>query len=476
MLPHKHTLLKPTTCLRRTQGQARWFSKFDFYANAQVPKNKLRFIPDNGSYPLGFSVGSIKAGIKPEASQQDDLVFIASDIASNGAAVFTKNEFAAPSVRVSRDKLQECKGHGVQGIIANAGCANLFTGRPGLEDTIKMGDEAATQLIDGETKPPIMVMHTGAGSQRLPMDMILQSMPKLREKMGNSHDHWMAAAKALLTTDTFPKMASRSFTLPNSSVTFKLAGITKGAGMIHPNMATTLGIICTDAPVTPVALQQLLSSAADKSYNCISIEGDTSTNDMVVMLANGAAGGDVVDFDPSAHYQSDDFVALQKILIEYMAELAKLVVRDGEGATKFVTIRIKGAPSYPAGKRIASVIARSVLLKTALYGKDSGWGNVAVALGYSLADTEFAAQGIVVPESTSISLVLSDGSEMLKLFDKGIPANVDQDEVKKHMDQEDIEILVNLRDAEESQHLEEATYWTCDITHEFIEVNSDFRT
>ncbi|KAI5252280.1 hypothetical protein E4T42_03545 [Aureobasidium subglaciale] len=245
-----------------------------------------------------------------------------------------------------------------------------------------MGDEAAAQLIDGKAKPPIMVMHTGVGSQRLPMDTILQSTPKLREKMGNSHDHWMAAAKALLTIDTFPKMASRNFTLPNSSVTFKLA----------------------------VALQQHLSSAADKSYNCISIRGDTSTNDMVVMLANGAAGGDVVDSDPSAHHQSDDFVALQKVLVEYMAELAKLVVRDGEGATKFVTIRIKGAPSYPAGKCIASVIARSVLLKTALCGKDSGWENVAVALGYSLTDTEFAAQGIIVPESTSISLTTSDGS------------------------------------------------------------------
>lgn len=308
------------------------------------------------------------------------------------------------------------------------------------------------------------------------MEQITHSLPKLRQSMGNSHDDWLEAAEALLTTDTFPKMASRTFILPSSpDVEYRLAGITKGAGMIHPNMATTLGIICTDAPVTPGALQQLLSTSADKSYNCISIEGDTSTNDIVAMLANGAAGGSQIDFDPTANQQSEDFVALQKILIEYMADLAKLVVRDGEGATKFITIRVRGAPSYAAGKRMASAAARSVLLKTGIYGKDPNWGNVLVAMGYSLADTVFAGRGIIVPELTSVSLIPVDGSEALRFLHKGVPVEVDETATRVCMDQEDVEILVNLRDTQDDQDLEEAVYWTCDLTHEFITVNSDFR-
>jgi glutamate N-acetyltransferase/amino-acid N-acetyltransferase len=165
--------------------------------------------------------------------------------------------------------------------------------------------------------------------------------------MGNSHEHWLEAARGLCTTDTFPKLVSRTFTLPSSpTTTFSIAGITKGAGMINPNMATTLGIICTDAPITASALQQLLSIAADKSYNCISIDGDTSANDMVAIIANGAGGGTEIDFGSAATSQSKDFVSFQRTLIKFMAEMAKLVVRDDEGSTKFITIRVRGAPSY----------------------------------------------------------------------------------------------------------------------------------
>ncbi len=297
--------------------------------------------------------------------------------------------------------------------------------------------------------------------------------------MGKSHEHWLEAAKGICTTDTFPKVASRTFTLPSSpNTTFSIAGITKGAGMIHPNMATTLGIICTDATVTPKALQELLSTAADKSYNCISIEGDTSTNDMVAMLANGAAGGIEIDFCPSAASQSEDFVAFQRTLIEFMADMAKLVVRDGEGATKFITIRVRGSPSYLAAKHIASVIARSVLVKTAIYGKDPSWGGVLAALGYSLIDTEFAGKGIIVPELTSVSFVPIDGGAELKFLDKGSPAKVDEVRAKEVMDQEDVEVVVDLRDDGKAagQDVEEVVYWTCDLTHEFVTINGDFRS
>ncbi|KAL3421146.1 ArgJ family protein [Phlyctema vagabunda] len=320
------------------------------------------------------------------------------------------------------------------------------------------------------------------GGQRLPIDKIIQGLPKLYEDMGNTHGHWLQAARGICTTDTFPKLASRTFNLPSlPSTSFTIAGVTKGAGMIHPNMATTLGIICTDASITPRALQQVLSTAADKSYNCISIEGDTSTNDMVTMFANGAAvpinSNSIIDFDPSIAAQSEDFISFQKMLIEFMADLAKLVVRDGEGATKFITIRVRGAPNYPAGKHIASVIARSVLFKTGIYGKDPNPIGVLAALGYSLMNTEFSGQGIIQPELTSVSFVPVDGSEAISFVKKGKQVKVDEGKVKEMMQQEDVEVVVDLRDdgKKVKDVEEEAVYWTCDITHEFVTINGDFR-
>lgn len=361
----------------------------------------------------------------------------------------------------------------------------------------KVADECLNGGVDSGSRSSIMVMHTGTGGQRyvqsknmtmlsltslsvcdrLPINDIVRNIPTLHQRMGSSHKDWLEAAQGICTTDTFPKVASQTFTLPSSpGINFSIAGITKGAGMIHPNMATTLGIICTDAPVTPAALQQLLSTAADKSYNCISIDGDTSTNDMVVMIANGAAGGTDVEFQPSAPSQSKDFGAFQKTLIEFMADMAKLVVRDGEGATKFVTIRVRGSPSYPAAKLIASVIARSVLVKTAIYGKDPSWGGILAALGYSLVDTEFAGRGIIVPELTSISFVPVDGKGPVKFLNKGVPTLVDEETVRLLMDQEDVEVVVDLRDdgIGNMQDVEEAVYWTCDLTHDFVTINEDF--
>lgn len=469
------------------QVPIRCFSKFDAYGNSPIPSNKQRFVPTSGTYPRGFLLRSTNIGLKPPGKSQPDLILVASEKPSCGAAVFTKNEFPAASITVSKDIVERSKGWGIRGIIANSGCANTLTGIKGREDAVRMSREAG-RLIDGEMggegESSVMVMHTGAGGQRLPINEIINNIPNLIDGMGNSHEHWLQAAKGICTTDTFPKLASRTFTLPSSpSTIFSIAGITKGAGMIHPNMATTLGIICTDAPVTPLALQQLLSTAADKSYNCISVEGDTSTNDMLAMLANGAAAApphDEIDFHPSSASQSDDFVAFQRMLIAFTANLAKLVVRDGEGASKFITIRVRGSPSYPAAKHIASVIARSVLFKTGTYGKDANWGGVLAAAGYALIDTEFAGKGIVVPELTSVTFVPGDGGAGLKFLDKGLPVEVDESRVKVVMEQEDVEVVVDLRDGNDDAQggggvVEEAVYWTCDLTHEFVTMNGDFR-
>jgi len=304
-------------------------------------------------------------------------------------------------------------------------------------------------------------MSTGVIGQRLPIQKILDKLPTAYYNLGDTHDHWMAAARAICTTDTFPKLLSRTFTLPSSSTEYHIAGMTKGAGMIHPNMATLLGIICTDAPISATPLQSLLTSAITKSFNSISIDGDTSTNDTVAILANGAAGG-----EPITSTSSEAFKAMQGVLTEFAIDLAKLVVRDGEGATKFVTIKVEKAKSYEDAKRVASTIARSPLVKTALYGKDANWGRILCATGY--------AEGVssIVPEETSVSFVPADGSAELKLLVRGEPEQVDEARAAEILKDEDLNIVVRLSEEFE----ESAVVWTCDFSHEYVTINGDYRT
>lgn len=296
-------------------------------------------------------------------------------------------------------------------------------------------------------------------------------MPAAYENLGASHHHWLTCATAICTTDTFPKLVSRTFHLPSSpSIEYRIAGMTKGAGMIHPNMATLLGVVATDAPVAPTAVAGLLKTAVDKSFNSITIDGDTSTNDTVALLANGAAGGREVSDEASEDYQ-----AFQAVLSDFATELAQLVVRDGEGATKFVTVRVTESSTEQGARKIASTIARSPLVKTALYGKDANWGRILCATGYSLitepgAPAESPATEIV-PEKTSVSFIPSDGSEELKLLVDGEPEMVDEARAAQILEHEDLEILVRLGTGKQ-----QATYWTCDFSHEYVTINGDYRT
>jgi glutamate N-acetyltransferase/amino-acid N-acetyltransferase len=281
------------------------------------------------------------------------------------AAVFTKNKFQAAPVTFSRGLLQKKGNEGIQGVIINSGCANAVTGKGGLEDAAKMAQQADKCIGQSDST---IVMSTGVIGQRLPIDKIFDKVPAAHEALGRSHEHWLTAARAICTTDTFPKLMSRTFNLPSSpGIEYRIAGMTKGAGMIHPNMATLLGVIATDAPISSAALPSVLKHAVDRSFNSITIDGDTSTNDTIALLANGQAGGkEVVE-------GTADYDAFRALLTDFAAELAQLVVRDGEGATKFVTIRVTESASEEAARRIASTIARSPLVKTALYGKDANW-------------------------------------------------------------------------------------------------------
>jgi glutamate N-acetyltransferase/amino-acid N-acetyltransferase len=249
---------------------------------------------------------------------------------------------------------------------------------------------------------------------------------------------------------------SRSFKLPGSETEYRIAGMAKGAGMIHPNMATLLGLMATDAPVSAESLQGILTHAVERSFNAISVDGDMSTNDTVAILANGAAGGEEITKGSEAEK------ALQALVTEFAEDLSKLVVRDGEGATKFVTVSVKDAESFEDAKQVASTIARSPLVKTALYGRDANWGRILCATGYS------GVKG-VVPEKTNVSFIPTDGTKELKLLVNGEPENVDEDRASEILAMEDLEIRVTLG----TGGGKEAAYYTCDLSHEYVTIVSE---
>ncbi|SPQ21946.1 2c134984-305c-4ee1-87ae-5f29048688f4 [Thermothielavioides terrestris] len=433
--------------------------------NGSIPAAKKKYVPTQGTYPLGFKTSGTIVGVKPSNKTKPDLALLTSDVPCAAAAVFTKNKFQAAPVTFSRSLLQKKGNQGIQGVIINSGCANAVTGKGGLEDAAKMAQEADKCI--GQTDSTI-VMSTGVIGQRLPIDKILAKVPAAHQALGGSHEHWLTAAKAICTTDTFPKLMSRTFTLPSSpGVEYRIAGMTKGAGMIHPNMATLLGVIATDAPVSSAALPSVLKHAVDRSFNSITIDGDTSTNDTIALLANGLAGGREVAAG------TPDLDAFRAVLTDFAAALAQLVVRDGEGATKFVTIRVTEAASEETARRVASTIARSPLVKTSLYGKDANWGRITCAIGYSLISEP--GQPInevpIAPETTNVSFIPTDGTAELKLLVNGEPEQVDEARAAEILELEDLEILVRLGMGDK-----QATYWTCDYSHEYITINGDYRT
>ncbi|KAJ4423819.1 glutamate N-acetyltransferase [Gnomoniopsis sp. IMI 355080] len=435
-------------------------------AGIEIPAKKQKYVSSSGTYPLGFQAAGVIVSVKPNNTTKPDVALLTSDRPCAAAAVFTKNKFQAAPVTFSRDLLKKT-GNRIQNVIINSGCANAVTGKGGFDDAVKMSKE--TDKVTGAADATI-VMSTGVIGQRLPLQKITNGIPQAHKALGSTHDHWMSAAAAICTTDTFPKLLSRKFTLPSSSsTTYHLAGMTKGAGMIHPNMATLLGIIATDAPISSAIIPKVLKNAVDRSFNSITIDGDTSTNDTVALLANGAAGGTEI-----ASETSEDYAAFSSVLSDFAVDLAKLIVRDGEGATKFVTIRVTEAASEAGARKIASTIARSPLVKTALYGKDANWGRILCATGYSLVSepgepiNEVAE---VTPDKTNVSFIPTDGSAELKLLVDGEPEMVDEVRASEILQAEDLEILVRLGTGKE-----EATYWTCDYSHEYITINGDYRT
>lgn len=377
--------------------------------------DKSRFVLSYGedSFPRGFSCSSTHSGIKKKAGALD-LGLVVSDASTqtSAAACFTRNVFKAAPVNVSRDVLLG-EGGRARALIVNSGCANAVTGKQGLKDALAMVgsvDKLLSTNTEGSSpSKKTLVVSTGVIGQTLPISPILSAIPGLHSSLSSSPSAWLGLAKAFMTTDTFPKLRTRTFTLKGKEV--RLAGIDKGAGMIHPNMGppepvaalhgTLLGVVATDAAIAPAALQSALTYAVERSFNSITVDGDMSTNDTIVAFANGASG-----MESELQESDEEFKVFRDELTSFAAELAQLVVRDGEGATKFVTITVKvrtecrashvgltltsclicalqGAPDYEQAKVVASTIAKSSLVKTALYGEDANWGRILCAMSVS---------------------------------------------------------------------------------------------
>ncbi|RMZ91442.1 hypothetical protein DV736_g1343, partial [Chaetothyriales sp. CBS 134916] len=469
--PHEAEILQTT--VRRSKKVT-----LHLYAPRPNLASKAKYVPSSGTYPSGFYVSGVHVGVKASNSTKPDLAFITSDRPAHAAAVFTTNKFQAAPVQVSRSVLERRKGEGVRSIIINSGCANAVTGEGGLQDAEAMA-RAATECFDNSplnktATAQSLVMSTGVIGQRLPIDKILSGIPRAHAELGGSHESWLRAARAIMTTDTFPKLVSTTFTLPSTKGTeYRLAGITKGAGMIHPNMATLLGIIATDAPITAPALHSLLTTANARSFNSISIDGDTSTNDTVAILANGAGSPKNTQYITSI--ASPDYAAMSELLTSFAQRLAHLVVRDGEGATKFVEIRVRNAASNAAAQLVAASIARSPLVKTAIYGRDANWGRILCAIGYTQG-LEGEEKEVVVPARTSVSFIPSNNSAtkhegVLRLLVNGEPQAVDEARATRLLEDEDLIVDVDL-----GTGVERGQYWTCDFSHEYVTINGDYRT
>jgi glutamate N-acetyltransferase / amino-acid N-acetyltransferase len=383
----------------------------------------------------------VKAGIKK--SGKEDVAVLYSKVPANGAAVFTTNTMAAAPVVVSRRVVQNGK---VQAIVVNSGCANACTGVQGQVDTQAMAHQTAGLLNVAQDE--VIVASTGVIGVPLPMGKISAGIKSAVEK--SNADGFEDVKLAMMTTDTFPKTCSVDFTLGGKAV--RIAGLAKGSGMIHPNMATMLCFIMTDADIAADVLQTALKHAVDQSFHRITVDGDSSTNDMVAVLANALAGNAAI-----TKAAGEDYGAFLKALTAVCIHLAKLVARDGEGATKFLEITVQGATSEADAHKAAMAIAKSPLVKTAFFGQDPNWGRILCAVGYSEAAAD--------PEKVSLTI---GGLPVVK---EGQGVADQTGALKDVMAEHDINVVVDLGVGSEA-----ATVWTCDFSYEYVKINGEYHT
>jgi glutamate N-acetyltransferase/amino-acid N-acetyltransferase len=373
-----------------------------------------------------------------------DLMLAAFDKGTTAAGVFTRSSTAGAPVRWCRKVLPQGQA---RALVVNSGNANVYTGKAG-DDAVKATVGAAAKL-QGTTANRVFIASTGVIGEPLPVEKVVAELPKLHKALDETA--WLPAAEAIMTTDTFPKGATRQVEIEGHTVT--LSGMAKGSGMIAPDMATMLAYVFTDAAIGADALQAMLQAAADASFNCITVDSDTSTSDTLQLFATGQAGHERID-DP----RDRRLKAFRAALDDICLDLAHQVVRDGEGAQKFIEVTVTGARSSKSARRIALAIANSPLVKTAIAGGDANWGRIVMAVGKS---------GEEVAET---SLTIHVGGHPVAI-DGAPPADYDETPVAQHMAGRNIVMTVDVGLARGR-----ATVWTCDLTHGYIDINAEYRT
>jgi glutamate N-acetyltransferase/amino-acid N-acetyltransferase len=393
--------------------------------------------------PDGFSGGAAAADIRGDGDvARLDVAVVASDRPCQAAGVFTRNLVKAAPVVISQLTLRQQR---VQAVVLNAGNANACTGAQGFRDALAMAKAAADAC---ELDPQqVLVCSTGVIGRSMPMDRVVGGV---RAAVGAlDSDGGAAAARAIMTTDLRPKTAAVTFDVAGR--VYVVGGMAKGSGMIHPDMATLLALVTTDAPVVPGALQPLLQRVADETFNCVTVDGDTSTNDTLLLLANGARGGEpFVAGTP-------ELAALEAAVLHVCDDLAEQVVADGEGATKHFRVAVRGAADGAQARVAARTVAGSPLVKTAIHGADPNWGRIVAALGRSGATFVLDRVSVIIGG--------------IPVFAGGAPVAVDLEDVRRVFSQPRIDVDVDLGAGDAAGHA-----WGCDLTEGYVRINADYTT
>ena len=403
-------------------------------------------VPIEGSVcaPQGYRAAGVAAGIKPSGNR--DVALIVSDHLAAAAAVFTQNRVCGAPVQVSRAHVA---GGQIRAVAVNAGCSNVCTGTRGLEDARRMAALAAELVsTDSDRVLPdhILVASTGVIGRFLPMERVEAGLRSAAAALAPDGD--ANAALAIMTTDTYPKEAAVEVSVAGGR--FRIGGICKGSGMIAPNMATMLAFVTTDAEVNSALLQELLEKVADRTFNCVTVDGDTSTSDTLAVLANGRSG---VRIEPGTPEEDAFGAGLEEVCRRLSRELA----RDGEGATKLVEVRVTGARSEAEAHIAAKAIANSLLVKTALFGNDPNWGRILCAAGYAGVDLD--------PNRTALTLC------GISLVRDGTPVPFDEPTASRAMQEKEIGLILDLGAGAGA-----ASVWTCDLSYDYVKINAEYTT
>ena len=404
-----------------------------------------KFFDGGVTAPQGFTAQGICAGIKPSNKTKRDLALIYCDTLCNAAAVFTKNLVKSDTITVTKAHLKNGKA---QAVIVNSGNANTCNA-DGIEKAEKMCEIASDVL--GVNKDDVIVASTGVIGEILPIDPIIKGAEKMRGAL--SKNGGTNAAEAIMTTDTVKKEMAMTMTLGGKEVT--IGGIAKGSGMIHINMGTMLSFVTTDAAVSAEMLELALKEAVEDSYNMVSVDGDTSTNDTLAIMASGKAG------NPEITEKNDDYYTFVEGLTEAFRMLAKKLAKDGEGASKLLIAKVDGAKTKQDAIKVSKSVICSSLLKAAMFGADANWGRVLCAIGYSGADVDVKKVDVSFKSDKGVIDVCKNGA--------GIPFS--EEKAKEILLEDEIEILIALGDGDKK-----AEAYGCDLTYDYVKINGDYRT